>query len=345
MALRCGIVGLNSRIERVVIAGLRASGEADVVGVCSRDQVKGRRVAGEIGARYYRDYDEMVKSVDAVFVCTPPDAHRTYVEQAAAAGTAVMCEKPLALTLADAVAIVEAVERAGIRTAVNFTYRSGAYHRLVDRLLRTTELGPLLHVSIDYLQDRGLDMSRQQRDALIEIAPHAVDLSRWWSGAAGAGDIVSVVAQAGPTGEARRAAGASESIGLVYQALVSFSSGATGSITVSRIASGHGNAVLARLDCRDGAIALAFDTEAGDVRLARGREASWQTIEIPADLAVSYTDFPAHHFGRIARALTGRETFPTIRDGLAVQRVMDAITRSVASGARVEIAAACKVDA
>lgn len=60
--------------------------------------------------------------VDIVDICTPPDLHRSLVEAAVAAGCHVLCEKPLATTPADAEAIVEAVDAAGVRFAMVHNY-------------------------------------------------------------------------------------------------------------------------------------------------------------------------------------------------------------------------------
>ena len=68
------------------------------------------------------DWRELISrdDVDVVDICTPPGTHARIAQQAAAAGKAVLCEKPLALTYAEAAAALDAVTRAGVHNAVGF---------------------------------------------------------------------------------------------------------------------------------------------------------------------------------------------------------------------------------
>jgi predicted dehydrogenase len=334
--IRCGVVGLNSRAERVILPGLAASSRAALVAVCSRDRAKAERVAGVFGASAFTDLTEMARTVDAVLICTPSDVHREMVEVVVGAGKSVMCEKPLATTLADALAMTRAADRAGVRTAVNFTYRTTQGHRLVEHILRTHDLGTLLHFELAYLQSKELQPDGVRRDSLLELGSHLIDLVRWWGGAVGAGDITSVIAATGPNGQARAVWDPNASTRPVYQVLLDLENGASGFLVASRVASGHGNAVHARLHCTRGAVSLAFDTAESVVRVQHAN-GTWQDVVAPPEFVVSYTDFPAVHFHRVVGALRGEEEFPTFADGLAVQAVIDAIDRSAIDGSRRDV--------
>lgn len=79
--------------------------------------------------------------VDVVYVGTPPRSHRALVEQAARAGKAVFCEKPLAVSREDGEAMVEAVRAAGVAHAVNFPFASSESVRLLAQALARPGFG------------------------------------------------------------------------------------------------------------------------------------------------------------------------------------------------------------
>lgn len=95
----------------------------------------GAELAAELGVDYVATYDELLAwGPDAVVVCSENTCHRMHVEAAAAAGAAVLCEKPLATSVADATAMVAACEAAGVPLMVAFPVRfSPAFADLRDQ--------------------------------------------------------------------------------------------------------------------------------------------------------------------------------------------------------------------
>src|SRR5438132_1247561 len=94
--LRVGVVGLNARVERVVLPGLVASGRARVAAVCSRDASKATAFAAPYpGCRAYARLDDLVAddAIDAVFILTPAELHEEMSLAAIERGRHVCCEK------------------------------------------------------------------------------------------------------------------------------------------------------------------------------------------------------------------------------------------------------------
>ncbi len=138
-------IGVMSFAHLHAVSYLRVLRELDGVEVVATDpehhdrpagEPGGAALAAELGVDYLDGYEELLASgVDGVVVCSENARHRPLVEQAAAAGVHVLCEKPLATTVADGEAMVAACERAGVHLAVAHPVRfSPAFAALRDTL-------------------------------------------------------------------------------------------------------------------------------------------------------------------------------------------------------------------
>ncbi len=127
-----------------------------------------------------------VPGLDAVYVATPNHLHRPIVEAAAAAGKAVLCEKPMALDLADARAMVAACNHAGTRYATAFDQRFHPAHQAAAALIRAGAVGRVTALRIVYACWVGatwsadnwrIDPARAGGGAFFDLAPHGLDLA------------------------------------------------------------------------------------------------------------------------------------------------------------------------
>ena len=119
--MRVGIIGTGW--GRMHIGAFRAAG-ADVAVLCGRNLDKTRGIAQrENVATATDDVGELCQRVDIVVVASSDGAHRDHVRTALAAKRHVLCEKPLAMTLAEAKELVTAADQSGVRCAVGFPYR------------------------------------------------------------------------------------------------------------------------------------------------------------------------------------------------------------------------------
>lgn len=140
-----------------------------------------------LGVPAIRTLERALASVeaDAVLLVTPPVTHRPLAEVALATGRHVVCEKPLALDLEDARALVRAGKRAGRHVMVAQNYRFRRQSRALQSLVATGTLGQLLAVRIVHRRDlRGLWVTRRDwrgrlaHPLLLDMAIHHVDLLR-----------------------------------------------------------------------------------------------------------------------------------------------------------------------
>jgi predicted dehydrogenase len=166
--------------------------------IVGRDATAVARVASELGwNRSHTDWREVVAdpAIDIIDICTPGDSHAEIAIAALEAGKHVIVEKPLANSMDESRAMVNAAAAAqarGIMSAVNFNYRRVPALMLAKQLIVDGRVGDILHIRGAYLQDwlsdPNLPMSwRLQKEragtgVLGDLGAHVVDLMRHLTG-------------------------------------------------------------------------------------------------------------------------------------------------------------------
>ena len=191
-----GIVGCGWVARDYVAPGIAATAAARLTAVCDPDPTARRRIA-EDNPEITRHADLAAflatPGLEAVYVATPNHLHRPIVEAAARAGKHVLCEKPMATTLADAEAMVAACQAAGVQYATAFDQRFHAYHRRLRELVQSGRLGEITAARVHYAcwtpadwspvageahDNWRVDPARAGGGAFIDLAPHGLDLTQ-----------------------------------------------------------------------------------------------------------------------------------------------------------------------
>ena len=191
--VRWGIAGCGWVARDYVGPAIQASANGELAAVFDPDPVSRHRAAQAFGVPAFADMGEFLATpgLGAVYVAAPNHAHRVLVEAAAAAGLPVLCEKPMATTMADARAMVDACARAGVRYATAFDQRFHAAHRALAGLVAEGRLGTVTAVRIVYAcwlpadwagDNWRIDPRRAGGGALMDLAPHGLDLSAYLLG-------------------------------------------------------------------------------------------------------------------------------------------------------------------
>jgi D-apiose dehydrogenase len=196
MTLSVAIVGCGffSREHQRAWSRVR---KARVVALADADPAKAR-VAAEAfpGAQVFAEAEAMLDAVrpDVVDIVTPPATHRALVAAAARRGIAAICQKPLAPTLADAVALVEEAEHAGATLIVHENFRFMPWFQetraILDRGLLGTPLGIFFRLRPGDGQGPQAYLGRQpyfqtmERFLVHETAIHLIDVFRFLMGEA-----------------------------------------------------------------------------------------------------------------------------------------------------------------
>jgi predicted dehydrogenase len=249
--------------------------EPRMVVLVGRDEPAARAAAARLGwAEAITDWRPLLErpDVDVIDICTPGDAHAEIATAALEAGKHVLCEKPLANTLAQARSMAEAAERAersGVFSMVGFNYRRVPALELARRLIAEGAIGEVRHVRAAYLQDWGADedipllwrfeSEHAGSGALGDIGSHLIDITQHLLGQRIS--TVSGLTETFVTKRARTDGGGEGPVTVDDLAVfaVRFNAGATGSFEATRVASGRKNAMRIEIDGAAGG--LAFDLE------------------------------------------------------------------------------------
>jgi predicted dehydrogenase len=339
--------------------------------VCGRDPGAVADAAGRLGwASSETDWKRLLTrdDIDLVDVCTPGDTHAEIAIAALEAGKHVLCEKPLANTVAEAEAMADAADAAaarGVQAMVGFTYRRVPAIALARRLVADGRLGTVRHVRAQYLQDWIVDPSfplvwRLQKDkagsgALGDIGAHIIDLAQHVLGSpiADVSGLTETFVRERPLPEASAgltAAGAGGTGQVTVDDaalfLARFESGVLGSFEATRFASGRKNAIRLEINGSDGSLAFDFESmnelhfhdhtestgTAGFRRiLVTEPEHPYVGAWWPPGHGLGYEHAFTHQVVDLVHDVAGRRTpSPSFREGLQVQRVLAAVERSSA---------------
>jgi predicted dehydrogenase len=165
--IEAAIVGLGRWGKTLVQAVHGKSELIRFVRAVDRTPDRVRAFADEHALALSRDFDALLgdRAVNAVAIVTPHTLHRPMVEAAARAGKHVFCEKPLALTSADARAMIGACETAGVVLAVGHNRRLWPAMHALKRMVSSGELGQVLHIEGHFSNDNSTNAAGSWRDS------------------------------------------------------------------------------------------------------------------------------------------------------------------------------------
>ena len=191
--LNWGIAGCGWVARDYVGPAIQASANGRIAALYDPDPASRNRAAALFAAPAHAGLAAFLATpnLGAIYVAAPNHAHRPLVEAAAAAGLPVLCEKPMATTYEDAQAMVHACAQAGVRYATAFDQRFHAAHRALAALIADNRLGTVTAVRIVYAcwlpadwagDNWRIDPARAGGGALMDLAPHGLDLAAYLLG-------------------------------------------------------------------------------------------------------------------------------------------------------------------
>ena len=186
--LRWGVMSTANIARGVLIPAIQQSTFGTVEAIASRNLEKARSVAQSLGiARAVGSYEALLddSDIDAVYIPLPNALHVDWTIRAAAAGKAVLCDKPLATSANDAARQIEACSKHGVSLMEGFMYRFHPQTRRVQQLIKAGAIGQVrevrAHLSVNILRTFDASNIRYQASlggSLLDMGCYTVNVSR-----------------------------------------------------------------------------------------------------------------------------------------------------------------------
>jgi len=346
--------------------------------ICDNNETVARQYADNWGwAEIEADWRSVMerKDVDIVDICVPTDLHHDIAVAAAQAGKHIFCEKPVALSAAQAQEMYDAAEKQKVVHYLNHNYRRCPAVRLAKQLIEEGKIGRIFHWRGAYLQDWIVDpdfplvwqLQKERAGAgpHFDLNSHSVDLARYL-----VGDISSVMAMTtnfiaerpvaetgGPTAFSAKTSQKKTGNVTVEDAafmVVQFANGALGSFEATRFAPGRKNYNYFEIYGSEGSCAFNFErmnelqvfsrndpacTQGFKTILATESAHSYMTAWWPPGHIIGY-EHEFHHavFDFLSAIATGGQIEPNFYDGMKAMQVLEGALESAETGKRVTLA-------
>lgn len=310
-------------------------------------------------ASYEIDWRKVIArdDIDAIDICTPNDMHAEIAIAAAAAGKMILCEKPLARTVAEAKTMLDTVENAGVKNTVWYNYRRVPAVTLAKNIVASGKLGKIFHYRANFLQDwtispdlpQGgdglwrLDVDSAGSGVTGDLLAHCIDTAMWLNG--GIKDV-SAMTETFIKERVHTKTGEKQKVGIDDACAFHchFDNGSLGLFEATRYARGHkamytfeinGEHASIRWDLHDLTRLEYFDHD--DEGLVRG----WRSIHVTdgdhpymsrwwiPGTSIGYEHSFIHQVADFFYSLeTGESCHPTFRDAFETQKVCEAVINS-----------------
>ena len=333
--------------------------------VCARDEAKARAFAEQWGYESVEtDWRKLLerRDIDAVDICTPNNLHKEIAIAAAKAGKAILCEKPLAMDVAEGEEMCAAVEKAGVPNIVWYNYRRIPAVTFAKQLIDEGKLGRIFHYRANFLQDWTISADLPQGGAGLwrldaaaagsgvtgDLLAHCIDTAIWLNGKI---DNVTALTETFVKERKHNLTGKVEKVTIddACLFLCRFANGSLAQFESTRYARGHkalytfeinGEHASIKWDLHDLHRLQWFDHR--DQGTLRG----WTSIHVTdgdhpymgkwwvPGLAIGYECGFVHQVVDFLKGIAaGKPAGPTFRDALETQKVCDAVLASAKTGA------------
>jgi len=332
--------------------------------IAGRTEAKVKEARERLGwEEYATRWEDVIarEDIDIVDICTPGDSHMPIAIAAAEAKKHILCEKPLANTLADAWKMWDAAAKAGVIHMLCHNYRRCPAVALARQLIDAGELGKIYHYRGTYLQDWIVDpafprvwrlvKSRAGSGSLGDILSHTMDLSRYLVGEpVEVNGLLETFVTERPLPDDLAKKGPVD-VDDAALSLVRYDNGAVGYLEGTRFATGRKN--YNRFEINGARGSIVWDLERLnelELYVEQGPNSGFRTISVtdgkhpyvgawwPPGHIIGYEHSFTHTVYDFLRAIAEQKLpSPSFEDGYKNQRVLDAIERSARDGKWVKI--------
>jgi predicted dehydrogenase len=344
--LRIGVIGSSWWADMSHLPILKADARVELVAICGRNRDRAQEMASKYGIpNVFTNYHDMFASglLQAVVVAAPDDEHCAMTMMALDAGLHVLCEKPLALSAANAKAMYDKAEAKGLKHMTFFSWRWMPHYRYMRELVEQGVLGRVYHAGFDFLMGGGRSSQYQWRfdpsrakGVLGDSGSHMFDLARYL-----VGDITSVNAH---LASFVKREGLEKSANDSAVILTEFANGTQGTFQLSMVARVADPFFEQRISLLGEAGSLVAELKMGStlrLELARGDE-PFEPVTMPAPYLVGIditqpfitqylSMFTCQSIGSrlfVEAILEDKPVTPSFYEGWKAQQVIDAAMTS-----------------
>ena len=328
--------------------------------VCARDADKAQAFADRWGYESVEtDWRTLLErsDIDAVDICTPNNLHKEISIAAAKAGKAILCEKPLAMNVAEGEEMCRAVEAAGVPNMVWYNYRRIPAVTLAKHLIDAGKLGRIFHYRANFLQDWTISADLPQGGEALwrldaaaagsgvtgDLLAHCIDTALWLNG--GVKDVCAMT-ETFIKERKHNLTGKTETVNIddACAFMCHFNNGSLGLFESTRYARGHKALYTFEINGEHGSLKWDLHDlhrleyfDHADTGTVRG----WRDIHVTDSdhpymkhwwvpgLAIGYESGFVHQVADFLKGLeTGTPAAPSFRDALETQQVCDAVLES-----------------
>ncbi|MBR5218171.1 MAG: Gfo/Idh/MocA family oxidoreductase [Clostridia bacterium] len=192
MKLKWGVIGCGGIARRKTIPGMMLANNLELVSVMDSVMSVAEEVKEEFGAKYAFDNYEAILAqdeIDAVYIASPVFFHKEQAIAAAKAKKHILLEKPMAMTVEDAIEIKKACEENGVKLGVGFLMRFHGYHQEIKKIIADGKIGDIVSMrgqfTCWYPEIEGAWRQKKATSgggALVDMGIHVIDLLQYLSG-------------------------------------------------------------------------------------------------------------------------------------------------------------------
>lgn len=347
--IRVGVIGLGMGYSHA--RAFRNNPDAELVALCDTDEVRLKKVSDEFGINNrFSNYSTLIESgiCDAVSVATPNKFHAEITISALKQGMHVLCEKPMALSTAEALSMKAAAESAKKNLMINFSYRYTPVSKALKSQVDNGILGDIYFGRTVWHRRRGIpgfggwfcDKELAGGGPLIDLGVHRIDLALWLMGYPEPVTVSSAVYN-GLAVEMARRAEKKYSVEDLACALVRFDNGASLIIEASwALNIGEPEHMVTSLYGRKGGL-VQKNTDGGynftgEIYTEESGVLYTKKIDSTAQkVNSSYDEF-------ISSIREGRTPEASADQGIKVMRILDAVYESAAQSAEIVVIDKCR---
>lgn len=343
--IKIGIIGAGNIAQNAHLPSYLKQDDVELFGVYDVKESRSKEVAERFGFKHVASSLEQLLSMDeldAVSVCTWNNSHAEAVIAAAKAGKHILCEKPMAMTVAETEAMAKAVQDAGVTFMMGFVNRFRTESQIIKDFADQGKFGDIYYAKTGMIRRRGTplgwftDLSKSGGGPVIDLGVHAIDVTWYYMGKprpiSVSATTYSKIGDYKTKGVTRWEA--LDTDDLVFEtedsaaALIRFANGASMTVDVTWAINGADREIYSEI----------FGTKAGaslNPFMIYGEENGYLTDTKPKFTGNFMFDNQIRHFVDCVK--TGKQPIATLEDGIQIQKILNGIYDSAKLGKEVQL--------